>query len=114
MNHEVTVAVLRLQDSLMTGGLQPWRAEQTEEALNGLLAKPHRRGDPFYLQRNAMSDARKKLQRREALMAERVDEVDVMAEGAATDRDREPFEVLRADVIDTVRRTSGDTDRAIL
>lgn len=114
MNHEVTVAVLRLQDSLMTGRLQPWRAEQTEEALNGLLAKPHRRGDPFHLQRNAMSDARKKLQRREALMAERVDEVDVMAEGGGTEGDREPFEILRADVIDTVRRTSGDTDRAIL
>lgn len=116
MNEQVTAAVLRLQESLLSGRLQPWRAEQMEEALNNLLAKPHRTGEPFHLARNALSDARKKLDRRAALFADRVTEVDVMAEcgrsaeGAAC----HPCECLRADVTDSVRRTSCDADRAIL
>lgn len=116
MNHEVTVAVLRLQNSLMHGRLQPWRAEQTEEALNGLLAKPHRTGEPFHLERNAMSDARKKLERRAALFAEHADEIDVMAEAGFPNElsDGEGYETLRADVVDTIERTSSDTDREIL
>lgn len=115
MNEEVTVAVLRLQRSLMTGRLQPWRAEQTEEALNGLLSKPHRSGDPFHLERNAMSDARKKLQRRATLFADHIAEIDVMAEAHATEGGRgEPYDILRADVVDTIQRTGSDTDREIL
>ncbi|RYY26146.1 MAG: hypothetical protein EOP62_11760 [Sphingomonadales bacterium] len=116
MNEEVTVAVLRLQDSLMKGRLQPWRAEQTEEALNGLLTKPYRIGDPFHLERNAMSDARKKLQRREALFADHIAEIDVMAEGDNTGGrpNAEPFDILRADVVDMIDRTSSDVDREIL
>lgn len=32
MNEQVTAAILYLQDSVMSGRLQPWRAEQNEEA----------------------------------------------------------------------------------
>lgn len=116
MNHEVIVAVLRLQDSLMRGRLQPWRAEQTEEALNALLAKPDRTGDPFHLERNALSDARKKLQRRAELLALHVDEIEVMAE-AEPGSPRSPdtgFEGLRAEVFDLVERRLGATDQRIL
>lgn len=115
MNEDVTVAVLRLQDSLMSGRLPHWRAEQTEEALNALLAKPHRRGEPYHLERNAMSDARKKLQRRATLFADHVAEVEAMAaDNGATASAAEPFDILRADVFDTVRRTSSDADAAVL
>lgn len=116
MNEEVTVAVLRLQDSLMNRRMPSWRAEQTEEALNGLLSKPHRSGDPFHLERNAMSDARKKLQRRAALFADHIDEIDVMAEaGCAGDSPgNEPFDILHADIVDTIDRTSSEIDREIL
>ena len=115
MNHDVTVAVLRLQDSLMNKRLPHWRVEQTEEALNGLLSHPDRVGEPFHLERNAMSDARKKLQRRATLFAEHVGGIEVMAEVAiASAPDAEPFDILRADIVDIIARTGGDTDREIL
>ncbi|MES2096820.1 MAG: hypothetical protein V4459_08660 [Pseudomonadota bacterium] len=116
MNDDLTEAVLRLQGSLMRGRLQPWRAEQTEEALNGLLSQPDRTGNPFHLERNAMSDARKKLQRRAALFTEHIGEIDVMAEDGSTSEtsDGEAYDVLRADVIDSVRRRSTAADREIL
>ena len=116
MNENVTVAVLRLQDSLLRGRLQPWRAEQTEEALNYLLSQPDRTGKPFHLERNAMSDARKKLQRRAALFADNIAVLDIMAEGGATGETSsgEAYDVLRADVIDSIRRTSNAADQAIL
>lgn len=116
MNEEVILAVLRLQDSLITRRLQPWRAEQTEEALNCLLTKPYRSGDPFHLERNAMSDARKKLQRRDALFADHIAEIDVMAEGHTDGRrpGAETFDILRADVVDMIDRTSSEADREIL
>lgn len=116
MNEDVTVAVLRLQDSLLRGRLQPWRAEQTEEALNYLLSQPDRTGNPFHIERNAMSDARKKLQRRAALFAENVAVLDIMAEGGPTSEtsNGEGYDVLRADVIDSIRRTSTTSDQGIL
>lgn len=116
MNHDVTVAVLRLQDSLLNKRMPHWRAEQTEEALNSLLSRPDRVGEPFHLERNAMSDARKKLQRRATLFAENIDGIEVMAEagGGGGRRDTEPLEVLRTDIVDTIERTGGDTDREIL
>ena len=116
MNHDVTVAVLRLQGSLMSGRLPHWRAEQTEEALNGLLSRPDRAGDPFHLERNAMSDARKKLQRRATLFTDNVGDIEVMAGGGGSGDGprKDPFDILRADIADTIDRTSGDNDRAIL
>lgn len=116
MNEDVVAAVLRLQDSLMRGRLHSWRAEQTEEALNGLLSNPHRTGDPFHLERNAMSDARKKLQRRATLFADHVALVDVMAESGRSGKapDEEPYDIFRGDVIDCVQRKSSDQDQQIL
>lgn len=116
MNDQMSAAVLRLQGSLMSGRLQPWRADQTEEALNILLGKPHRTGEPFHLERNALSDARKKLERRADLLANRIAELDVMAEtGWSCEGDsRQPFEVLRGDVVDLIRRTSSKPDSAVL
>lgn len=116
MNENVTVAVLRLQDSLLRGRLQPWRAEQTEEALNYLLSQPDRTGNPFHLERNALSDARKKLQRRAGLFAENIAVLDIMAEGGSTSEtsEGEGYDVLRADVIDSIRRTSSAADQEIL
>ncbi|THD34490.1 MAG: hypothetical protein E7773_14975 [Sphingomonas sp.] len=116
MNNDVTEAVLRLQGGLMSGRLQPWRAEQTEEALNALLAKPQRTGVPFHLARNALSDARKKLQRRSDLLADRAAEIDVMAETGSTGGapGAGGYEVLRREVIDTVNRRSTPADREIL
>lgn len=114
MNDEMTEAVLRLQRSLLNGRLHPWRAEQTEEALNGLLSKPQRVGNPFHLERNALSDARKKLMRRAELMAERtaIDQHSAVAD--RTPVHPETFETLRRDVIDTIERTSGEADQKIL
>jgi hypothetical protein len=115
MNDHVTAAVLRVQGSLMSGRLPHWRAEQAEEALNSLLAHPHRTGEPFHLERNALSDARKKLERRATLLASRIDEVDVMAQtGRSESEAGEPYEIFRAEVIDTVRRTSTDADLTVL
>ena len=116
MNDNVTAAVLRMQGSLMSGRLQHWRAEQTEEALNGLLANPHRIGEPFHLERNAMSDARKKLERRATLFADHIGEIEVMAhaDGDFDSQTGEPYEILRADVIDTVRRSSTENDLVVL
>ncbi|HEY0027425.1 MAG TPA: hypothetical protein VGC35_06105 [Allosphingosinicella sp.] len=116
MNENVVAAVLRLQGSLMYGRLQPWRADQTEEALNRLLSSPHRSGDPFHLQRNAMSDARKKLQRRAALFADHEAVIDVMAERGRSGilPDEEPYDILRGDVIDCVQRKSSRRDQEIL
>jgi DNA-directed RNA polymerase specialized sigma24 family protein len=116
MTEDVTAAVLRLQTSLMHGRLKPWRAEQTEEALNGLLKHPNRTGNPYHLERNALSEARKKLQRRDQLLGEHMAEIDVMAEtGSLTEAsDGDGYDVLRSDVIDSVRRTSSEPDRKIL
>jgi hypothetical protein len=116
MNQEVTVAVLRLQDSLLRGRLNPWRAEQTEEALNGLLSNPQRTGNPFHLERNAMSDARKKLVRRAALIADRDRTDGTMADQGTgqTVPDRDSYETLRHDVVDSIERTSSEADRQIL
>lgn len=44
-----------------------WRAEQADEALDELAAHPERVGEPSLLVRNALSNARKKLQRRQAI-----------------------------------------------
>lgn len=109
MKEEVSAAVLRLQRSLLRDRIKPWRAEQAEEALNGLLAKPDRTGDPFHLHRNALSDARKKLRRRAALFAGHAADVDA----CATESDG-GYEALRADVVDVVWRTSSEADRRIL
>lgn len=45
-----------------------WLTEQAEEALNELVTRPNLTGEPNHLVRNALSNARKKLKRREALM----------------------------------------------
>lgn len=116
MTRDVTVAVLRLQESLMRGRLLPWRAEQTEEALNGLLANPKRTGDPFHLQRNALSDARKKLVRRAALLALHTRADGTAGDGGAphaTDAS-DGYDVLHREVVDTIQRKSSDADRRIL
>ncbi len=44
-----------------------WRTEQAEEALSELVRHPDREGHPLRLAQNALSNARKKLDRRAAL-----------------------------------------------
>lgn len=68
MNTDVTYAVALLQarrDRLSDF----WRIEQAEEALDILLSKPGRAGEPWQLVRNALVDAGKKLKRRSPLFA---------------------------------------------
>lgn len=51
-------------------GFDHWSTDQAEEALNELVANPHRPDPPAHQVRNALSNASKKLQRRSALMDE--------------------------------------------
>jgi hypothetical protein len=104
----VTKAVALLQARTRTR--DPWRAEQAEEALNFLLSKPDRTGDPQRLVRNALAEASKKLRRRAKIFTENIDRIQ-MVNGQANDG----LGTLRFDLTNLIRRGGFNArDRSLL
>jgi hypothetical protein len=86
-----------------------WRTEQAEEALNLLLAQPERQGDPKYLVRNALADARKKLSRRAEILNLHGSEIDWLEEETSDD-----FAGLLIETTDFLTHCLDPADRALL
>jgi hypothetical protein len=86
-----------------------WRTEQAEEALNLLLAQPKRHGDPKYLVRNALADARKKLSRRAEILNLHSSEIDWLEEEISDN-----FAGLLIETADFLTHCLDPADRALL
>lgn len=77
MNSDLVAAIALLQARVSRyESLDHWHTELCEEALNLLVAEPHRQGDVRRLVLNALVDARRKLSRRAEILSLHGAEID--------------------------------------
>ena len=69
MHEDSIQAYLRLSNARPRSG--SWDEQRIEEALDIILRQPNKTGDPRYIARNALKDAKAKLKLREEIVVRR-------------------------------------------